>query len=47
MASGWIVETLDHRVDRELEALPADIRAALVRISQLIEEIGLERVREP
>jgi Phage derived protein Gp49-like (DUF891) len=47
MASGWTVETLDHRVDREIEALPPDIRAGLTRISLLIEEIGLERMREP
>jgi phage-related protein len=47
MADRWQVETLDHRVDREIGELPADVRAALVRISQLIEAVGLERVREP
>jgi phage-related protein len=45
--AGWIVETLDHRVDREIESLPPDIRAGLTRITHLIESIGLERTREP
>lgn len=43
----WIVETLNSIVDAELEQLPADMRARLVYISRLIEEFGLERVREP
>jgi phage-related protein len=43
----WTVETLNELVDAELEALPADMRARFVYISGLIEEFGLERVREP
>jgi hypothetical protein len=43
----WTVETLDHAVDAELELLPADMRARFFYISSLIEEFGLERVREP
>ena len=43
----WIVETLNHVVDAELEALPADMRARFFHISRLIEEFGIERVREP
>jgi len=43
----WSVETLNHVVDAELEALPADMLARFHYISQLIEEFGLERVREP
>jgi len=43
----WTVETLNEVVDAELEALPADMRARFVYISGLIEEFGLERVREP
>jgi phage-related protein len=43
----WTVETLNKTVDAELEALPADMRARFVHISRLIEEFGLERVREP
>jgi phage-related protein len=43
----WTVETLNDIVDAELERLPADMRARFVHISRLIEEFGLERVREP
>jgi phage-related protein len=43
----WIVETLNDVVDAELETLPADMLARFRHISQLIEEFGLERVREP
>ena len=41
------VETLNETVDAELAELPADMRARLVRISQLIESVGLPHVREP
>ena len=44
---GWTVETLDATVDGELAALPADMRARFVRIAELIESVGLERVHEP
>jgi phage-related protein len=43
----WIVETLNAVVDAEVNALPADMRARLARISFMIEEFGLERMREP
>ena len=43
----WIVETLNEVVDAEVEALPADMRARLTHIANLIEEMGLERVGEP
>jgi phage-related protein len=43
----WVVETLDSTVDRELEALPSDMKARFVHISELIETSGLEHVREP
>jgi phage-related protein len=43
----WTVETLNELVDRELEAIPRDQRAKFVRIAELIESKGLERVREP
>jgi phage-related protein len=43
----WSVETLNPAVDQELAALPADLRARFGRIAFLIEDIGLERVREP
>jgi len=43
----WIVETLSHVVDAELEELPPDMRARFRYISGLIEEFGLEQVRQP
>lgn len=43
----WTVEFLDDVARSELEALPADMRAQFLRISRLIAEHGLERVREP
>jgi len=43
----WTVETLNDVVDAELEELPVDMLARFRYISQLIEEFGLERVREP
>ena len=43
----WTVETLNETVDAELTALPADMRARLTRISELIESVGLPNVREP
>ena len=45
--TGWAVETLNSVVDAELAELPADLRARFVRIASLIEEFGLEQVREP
>ena len=43
----WAVETLNESVDQELQALPADMRARLVRICELIAAVGLERVGAP
>jgi phage-related protein len=43
----WTVETLNETVDAEVEALPADMRARLARIADLIEGMGLEHVGEP
>ena len=39
--------TLDARVDAELDALPADMRARLVRISDLIAAVGIDHVGMP
>lgn len=47
LVMGWIVETLDETVDEELNSLPADMRARFVWISSLIEDHGLQNVREP
>ena len=43
----WTVETLNEAVDAELAELPADMRARLTRISELIESVGLPNVTEP
>ena len=38
----WIVETLNGAVDTEIEALPADMRARLVRLGAIIEAVGFQ-----
>ncbi len=43
----WRVETLNATVDRELHALPVDLRARFMRICQLMASVGLERVSAP
>jgi phage-related protein len=43
----WTVETLNETVDAELAELSAGMRARLVRISELIESVGLPNVKEP
>ena len=41
---GWHVETLNTTVDRELDALPSEMRARFVRICGLIAAVGVERM---
>lgn len=43
----WVVELLDSRVRDELEALPVDMKARFRRIVELIQNYGLEQMREP
>ncbi|MBA4210827.1 MAG: hypothetical protein C0454_14985 [Parvibaculum sp.] len=43
----WTVETLDARVDEEFEALPASLRARMLRLMEMVETVGLDRMREP
>jgi phage-related protein len=43
----WAVGFLDEETKAALDALPIDIRASFQRIVELIQEHGLERVREP
>jgi phage-related protein len=43
----WNVETLNHPVDEELNALPADMRARFTRVVRLIESFGVDRVGQP
>jgi phage-related protein len=40
----WTVETLNDLVDSEIAGLPADLRARLVRIAELIVEHGPDRL---
>ena len=47
MPMDWTVETLNTTVDKELESLPADMRARFMRISELIAAVGLENVGAP
>ena len=43
----WQVEVLNDTVAREIRSLPADMHARFLRISLLIEQAGLETMREP
>jgi hypothetical protein len=43
----WTVETLDEAVDAELEALPPSLRARMLRLMEVVENVGLENMREP
>ena len=43
---GWVVEVLSVAVP-ELRALPEDIQAHFSRMVELIQSLGLERMREP
>lgn len=42
----WTVETLNDAVDEELAALPSGLPARMVRLMEMIENVGLENVRE-
>ena len=43
----WTIEFLDEDVKGQLDALPLDMRAHFLRIAELIQSHGLDRVREP
>ncbi len=43
----WRVETLGPKVDAELGALPADMRAKFIHVAELLEMFGPFQVREP
>ncbi len=47
VSMNWTVETLNATLDKELDALPVDTRARFLRICELIEAVGLERVGAP
>ena len=38
---------LNRLVDAEIEALPPLLNARLIRLMEMVENIGLERMREP
>jgi phage-related protein len=38
----WTVHTVNRAVDSEIEALPADMRARLLRLSAIIEAVGFQ-----
>jgi len=42
----WSVETVT-AADAEIEALPTTLRVRLVRLLEMVENVGLERLREP
>lgn len=43
----WTIETLNDAVDAEVEALPPKLRARLLRLFEMVESVGLDKVREP
>jgi phage-related protein len=43
----WTVETLNHTVDEELNALLADMRARFTHVVRLIESFGVDRIGQP
>ena len=47
MDTGWKVEFLNESVEAEFDGLPTEIKAKIVRISQLIEQVGVSSVRQP
>ena len=47
LMNNWIVETLNASVDEELNKLNVKLRAKFIHIAEMIEELGLENVREP
>jgi phage-related protein len=44
---GWTVEVLNEEVAAEIDAWPRELRAALTRIVDRVESLGLERIGEP
>jgi hypothetical protein len=45
MDAGWTVEFLNDIAEAEFDQLPIEIKAKIVRISQLIEQVGLFSVK--
>jgi phage-related protein len=47
METGWKVEFLNDTAEAEFDGLPTEIKAKIIRISQLIEQVGVFSVKEP
>ena len=45
-AMNWTVETVS-AVDAEIEALPVALRTRLIRLLEVVENVGLEALRAP
>lgn len=43
----WVVETLNETVDQELEALEPSLKAKFLRIAEMLEQLGPDKVKEP
>jgi phage-related protein len=43
----WTVETFGDIVDAEIEALPPALQARLIRLMEMVENVGLEQLHQP
>ncbi|MDX2112192.1 MAG: type II toxin-antitoxin system RelE/ParE family toxin [Alphaproteobacteria bacterium] len=43
----WVVEVLNNTVSSEIKALPEDMQAKFLRISDLIVSFGIQSLKEP
>ena len=43
----WTVHFLNAAVEREIKALPDDLQAKFLHIAEMLEEFGVNQVREP
>ena len=43
----WKVETLNSKVDEELEALESSLKAKFLHIAEMLEKLGPQKVKEP
>lgn len=43
----WRVETLGSVVDDEIKSLPASLQARLIRLMEMVEAVGIDKMREP
>lgn len=43
----WVVETLNKKVDQELELLESSLKAKFLKIAEMLETFGPHQVKEP